>query len=85
MCDTGGECIMGMFRYKHHAIPIPVITATDHILEATHQLTAAIEGVQDAAPDKLQAIKSLLHILLGKQIPQQPTAMPTTSHTTEWL
>ncbi len=67
MRDTGGECITDMFRYKHHAIPIPVVTATDCILEATHQLTAAIEGIQDAAPDKLKAIKSLCHILLGKQ------------------
>jgi hypothetical protein len=66
MRNTGGKRITDMFRYKHHAIPIPVITATDCILEATHQLTAAIEGVQEAAPDKLQAIKSLCHILLSK-------------------
>jgi hypothetical protein len=37
--------ITDMFRYKHHTIPIPVVTATDPILKATHQLTMAIEGV----------------------------------------
>jgi hypothetical protein len=66
MRNTGGKCITGTFHYKHHAIPIPVVTATDRILKATHRLTMAIEGIQEAAPDKLQAIKSLRHILLGK-------------------
>jgi hypothetical protein len=66
MHDTGGKRIMDTFQYKHHAIPVLVITATDHILEATHQLTAAIEGIQEAAPDKLKAIESLPHIFLGK-------------------
>jgi hypothetical protein len=75
---TGGERITNMFHDKHHAIPVPEVTATDCILKATHRLTAAIEGIQEAAPDKLQAIKSLRHILLGKK---SPTATPTTSHT----
>jgi hypothetical protein len=66
MHDTGGKCIMDMFRYKHHAIPVLEVTATDCILEATLGLTAAIEGVQEAAPDKLQAIESLHRIFLGK-------------------
>ncbi len=56
---------------------ISEVTATDCILEATHHLTAAIEGVKDTAPNKLQAIKSLRHILLGKQIPQQPCWLPS--------
>jgi hypothetical protein len=55
---------------KHHAIPVPEVTATDCILEATHHLNAAIEGVQEAALDELQAIESLRHILLSEQIPQ---------------
>jgi hypothetical protein len=66
MYNTSGECIIDTFRYKHHAIPVPEVTATDCILEATHRLTASIEGVQEAAPYKLQAIKSLRHILLGE-------------------
>jgi hypothetical protein len=76
MRDTSGKRITD--RYKHHTIPVPVITATDCILEATHRLTAAMEGIQEAAPDKLQAIKSLRHILLGKRIPQQPCLPPPT-------
>ncbi len=78
MRDTGGESIMDTFQYKHHAIPVSVIAATDRILEATHQLTLAIEGIQEAAPDKLQAIKSLHHILVGKQIPPQLCPPPPT-------
>ena len=66
MGDTSGARITDTFWYKHYAIPIPVVTATDCILEATHRLTASIEGVQEAAPYKLQAIKSLRHILLGE-------------------
>ncbi len=66
MRNTGGERITDTLRYKHHTIPVLVVTATDRILEATHLLTAAIEGVQEAAPDELQAIKSLHHVLLGK-------------------
>jgi hypothetical protein len=65
MRDTGGKRITDTFWYKHQAIPVPVVTATDRILEATHQLTVAIEGVQGAVPYKLQAIDSLRHILLG--------------------
>jgi hypothetical protein len=76
MRNTGGKVITDTYRYKHHAIPIPVVTATDLIFKATHQLTTAMEGVQEAAPDKLQAIKSLCHILLGKQTPQQPRPPP---------
>jgi hypothetical protein len=67
-----------MFWYKHHAIPVSVVTATDCIVKATHGLTTAIEGDQEAAPDKLQVIQSLCHILLSKRIPQQPHPPPPT-------
>jgi hypothetical protein len=36
MHDTGGKRITDTFWYKHRTIPIPVVTATDRILEATH-------------------------------------------------
>jgi hypothetical protein len=81
MHDTGGEHITNTFRYKHHAIPVPEVTATDCILQANHHLTAAIEGIQEAAPDKLQAIKSLCRNLLGEKNPQQlHTPPPTPLH-----
>jgi hypothetical protein len=59
MKDTGGEHFTDTFRYLHHAIPVPAITATDCILEATHCLANAINGVQEAPPDKMAAIQSL--------------------------
>ncbi len=81
MCNTCGERIPNSFYYKHHAIPVPEVTATDCIFKATHHLTVAIEGVKEAAPDKLQAIKSLPHILLGKKNPQQLRPLsPTPLH-----
>ncbi len=78
MSDTGSKHITDTFRHKHHAILVPVVTAADCILEATHRLTAAIEGIQEAAPDKLQPNKSARHVLLGKIIPQQPHPSPPT-------
>jgi hypothetical protein len=38
MADTGGERITDTFRYNHHAIPVPKITATNRILDATARL-----------------------------------------------
>ncbi len=59
MKDTGGERVMDMFRYQHHAIPVPAIMATNCILEATHRLTDAIKGVQEAPSVKMAAVQSL--------------------------
>jgi hypothetical protein len=78
MRDTGGKHITDMFLYKNHAIPVLEVTAIDCILEATHCLTAAIEDIQEAALDGLQAIKSLHHILLGKKF-KGKTKSPSTS------
>ena len=79
MADTGGERITDTFRYNHHAIPVPKITATDRILDATARLTAAINGVQEAPPDELAAIESLRTLLLGEVPPPEPTATPVTA------
>jgi hypothetical protein len=59
MKETGGERVTDTFRYQHHAIPVPNITATDCILEATRLLADAINGVQEAPPDMMAAIHSL--------------------------
>ncbi len=69
MADTGGERISDTFRFKHHAIPVPEITATDRIIDATSRLTAAIAGIQDAPPNKMEAIQSFCTLLLGKVAP----------------
>jgi hypothetical protein len=79
MADTGGERITDTFRYNHHAIPVPKITATDRILDATARLTAAIEGVQEAPPGELAAIQALRTLLLGEVPPPEPTPAPVTA------
>ena len=76
MADTGGERITDTFWYNHHALPVPTITATDRILEATARLTAAIERVQESPPDELAAIQALRTLLLGEVPPNAPTPPP---------
>jgi hypothetical protein len=66
MANTGNKRITDMFRFKHPAIPVPEITATNRIINATTRLTAAIAGIQDAPPNKLEAIQSLCTLLIGK-------------------
>ncbi len=72
MRDTGCKRITDTFCFQHHALPIPHITATNHILQATKRLADAIVGVQEAPPDKLVAITSLWALLLGKELPLEP-------------
>jgi hypothetical protein len=71
MRDTGGEHITDMFCFQHHALPVPHIMATNHILQATECLADAIAGVQETPPDKLAAITSLRALLLGKELPPE--------------
>ena len=79
MADTSGERIINTFRFNHHAVPVPRITATDRILDATAHLTAAIEGVQEAPPDELAAIQALQTLLLGEVPPTAPSPPPVTA------
>jgi hypothetical protein len=79
-----------MFCFQHHALPVPHITATDCILQATERLADAIAGVQEAPPDKLVAITSLWALLLGKKLPLEPVKAlvapnPVTSPVEEML
>jgi hypothetical protein len=73
MKDTGAERITDTFRYQHHAIPVPHITATDRIIVAARRLADAIQGVQEAPSDRLAAIVSLRLLLLGETLPPDPT------------
>jgi hypothetical protein len=43
--DTGGKRITKTFQFKHHAIPVPEIMATDRIVDATERLTTTIAGI----------------------------------------
>jgi hypothetical protein len=76
MKEMGGERVTDTFRYQNHAIPVQVITATDCILEATCRLTDAINGVQEAPPEKLAATQNICTLFLGKVTPQQPEPHP---------
>jgi hypothetical protein len=76
MKETGGERVTDMFRYQNHAILVPVITSTDCILEATCRLTDAINGVQEAPPDKMAATQNLCTLLFDKVTPQEPEPHP---------
>jgi hypothetical protein len=76
MRDTRGKCITNMFRLQHYALPIPHITATNCILQATERLADAIAGVQEDPPDKLAAITPLRALLLGKELPLEPVKAP---------
>jgi hypothetical protein len=50
-------------------MPVPTITPTDRIIAATQHLTVAIASIQEAPPDKQQAILTLRQLLLGKSPP----------------
>jgi hypothetical protein len=80
MANTGGERMTDTFCFKHHAIPIPEITATNRIIDATTRLTAAIAGIQDSPPNEMEAIQSLCTLLLGEVAPlppPTPSILPT--------
>ena len=79
MANTCGERITNTFRFNHHSILVPKITATDRILDTTARLTAAIKGVQEAPPDELAAIQALQTLLLGEVPPPEPTPAPVTA------
>ena len=82
MEGTGGKLFSDTFQFKHHAMPVPTITATDSIVAATKALTAAISGVQESPPDELQAIATLRLLLLGETAPTQiPIDPPAAVHT----
>ncbi len=75
MADTGSERITDTFHFKHHAIPVAEITATNRIIDATTRLTTTIAGVQGAPPNKMEAIQSLCTLLLG-QVALLPAPTP---------
>jgi hypothetical protein len=77
MAGTGGERITNTFCFKHHAIPVPEIITTDRNIDATSRLTAAIAGIQDAPPNKMEAIQFLCTLLLGKVLTLLPPPSPS--------
>jgi hypothetical protein len=74
LANIGGERITNTFQFKHHALPVPEIIATNRIIDAITRLTTAIAGIQEAPPNKMEAIQSLYTLLLGKVAPLPPPA-----------
>jgi hypothetical protein len=52
--------------------------ATDRIMAATKQLTAAITGIQEGLLEKLVTIQSLCHLILTEDPSEDPTPPPLT-------
>jgi hypothetical protein len=75
MADTGSKRIANMFRFKHHAIAVPEIMATNLMIDTTARLTAAIAGIHEATPNKMEAIHSLCTLPLSKVAPLPPPAL----------
>jgi hypothetical protein len=68
MANTGSKGIINTFQ------------SNDRIIDATERLTAAIAGIQDAPPNKVEAIQSLRTLLLGVVAPlppPPPSILPT--------
>ena len=73
MHDTGAERVTDTFHYRHHAILVPHITATDRIIATARQLADAIQGIQEALANEMAAIASLCFLLLGETLSPDPT------------
>lgn len=68
--DAGAVRITDTFKFLHHTLPTPTVSATDRIVKATQNLRRAIDGNTTTAPDELQAIETLRALILGT--PQPP-------------
>jgi hypothetical protein len=85
MANTGGKRIIDTFHFKHYAIPLPEITATNRITNATTRLTTAFASIQDAPLNNMEAIQSLCTLLIGEVAPlppPTPSTLPTPSPST---
>ena len=51
--DSGAVRLTDTWKLKHHSLTVPTITATDRIVKATQDLTAAIGGQNKPPPDEL--------------------------------
>jgi hypothetical protein len=76
MANTGGKRVSNTFWFQHHAIPVLEIIATNRIINATTRLTIATAGIQEAPPNKIEAIQSLRTLLLVPLPPPAPSILP---------
>ena len=72
---SGATRLTDTWKFKHHALPTPSISATDRIVRATQQLATVIEGANPSAPDELTAIENLRALISNSYVPS-PTSAP---------
>ena len=75
--DSGAVRLTDMWKFKHHSLTVPTITATDRIVKATQDLTTAIDGQNKAPPDELEAIENLRALIYGSSAETPPTGTGT--------
>ena len=77
MKSTGAVRVTDTVTYNHHATPVPIITPTDRIIRATHDLTKAInrQPITDP-PSQLEAIEQLRQALSNNKLPATPATIP---------
>eukprot|EP00804_Cyclotella_cryptica_P013776 CCRYP_016888-RA/>CCRYP_016888-RA protein AED:0.40 eAED:0.36 QI:0/-1/0/1/-1/1/1/0/413 len=75
--ETGAVRTTDTFKFLHHTLPVPAITPTDRILQATKHLKKAIKNHTTPAPDKLEAIAALNALITGTT-PDPPLPEPAT-------
>ena len=74
--ESGAVRITDTWKFKHHTLRVPHVSATDRIVKATKHLATAIAGEQPEAPDELAAIEDLRALILGG-FTASPTIPPT--------
>ena len=67
--ESGAVRITGTWKFKHHALNIPAVSATDRIVKATRNLATAIQGANNSPPDELDAIEQLRALISNNSTP----------------
>ncbi|KAL7531195.1 hypothetical protein ACHAXR_003897, partial [Thalassiosira sp. AJA248-18] len=82
--ESGAVRLTDTWKFKHHALTIPTVSAADRIAKATQHLASTIQGANNAPPDELAAIEQLRALITGNSTPAPtvvppslPTALPT--------
>ena len=70
--DSGAVRLNYTWKFKHHSLTVPTITATDRIVKATQYLTTAIGGQNKPPPDKIKAIEDLRALIYGSSAAPPP-------------
>ena len=80
LTETGAVRLTDTWKFKHHTIKVPTVTTADRIVQATRQLTAAIQGTNNPPPDELEAIEQLRALLTSDSAtpPQPQQSVPST-------